>query len=326
MSDELAEVNTPQAMEGPDALFRRWHQYQKELPDQIDEEEAVQYSRPVIQWIRNYDCASMLSKFFLGVIAYLANPNWRTNRKYGKSIIENIAEQHNIHPNILREARRAAEFFGLDPKLYYQWVTEGDKPKNWRDVIDLIRAYSDPDVHGPDKLEEIIASKIERAGESIHELREMAHRGEADEEVVESVEEKFLDDIESWEKDKNAQDQAFEDPAPSTPRDEDYLDFIREQQCAACGQTYNIVPHHVEQGSQSSKGSDYSCIPLCSDPTSDDDNNSSCHDLIEDKGHRWLERKKNFRVGQVIARKLHKYATGEELKLPGDLVRGNKQF
>jgi len=301
-----------------DEFLTEWNTFIEEVGREPSVDEILDKSGIAVHWLRKYNMGAMIAKFTLGSLAYVANPDWRHERAYGNSIIEKISEAHHIHSNTLREARRCAEFFGMDLRLYHKWLTEGDNVKNWKDVIRLIRAYSDPEVHGPEKLSEILAKQVERAGDTIQELREHAHEGMIDRETVEGVEESFLQNIQSWEDDEEAQDEVFTDEAPETPRDEKYLEFIRTKNCAACG-TYGVHAHHVEQMRTGKKGSDYSAIPLCEE----------CHNIVEGAergGHRKLENEKMFSVSQTISRCQHEYFTGEPLKLPGDLTRGLKNF
>lgn len=96
-----------------------------------------------------------------------------------------------------------------------------------------------------------------------------------------------------------------------TPRSEEYLDFVRGLTCAACGSLKSIEAHHVEQGGVGMKGSDYSCIPLCTE----------CHRYLEDNGHRNAEKLFNFSISMAVAETLHLYVTKARLSFPSDLIR-----
>lgn len=298
-------------------LVKRWESYRRELPEVLTVEEARREARSLIGWVHQYDTGSMIAKFCLGVITYLANPDWRTDRNYGASVITSIAEERGIHENTLREARRVAEFFGLDLVLYYDWVTEGEEPKHWGKAQKIIRAHDDPDVHGPEKLANIIAGKIERAGENLSRLREMAYKGEMDPEVVEGIEQSFLDDLRAFEEER---DRIFEPPTEDkkrrTPRSEKYLDFVRRQKCAATGEDPPNEPHHVEQLGTGTKGSDFTAIPLC----------YKVHSFLEDHGHRAAERRFQFSIIQAMIDCLHQYHHGYRPTLPGDISNPRKGY
>ena len=49
---------------------------------------------------------------------------------------------------------------------------------------------------------------------------------------------------------------------PSTVRDEDFLNYIRDQPCAVCMETPSD-PHHLDSGVMGSKGDDWTAVPLC---------------------------------------------------------------
>lgn len=46
-------------------------------------------------------------------------------------------------------------------------------------------------------------------------------------------------------------------------RDSKYITFVRLQPCIVCGIISPNHAHHTETGGMGTKGSDYSCIPLC---------------------------------------------------------------
>lgn len=53
------------------------------------------------------------------------------------------------------------------------------------------------------------------------------------------------------------------DPAPTTIRSEDYLQYIREQRCVACHSAPPNDPHHLESGGMGTKSGDRTAVPLC---------------------------------------------------------------
>lgn len=59
------------------------------------------------------------------------------------------------------------------------------------------------------------------------------------------------------------------------------------------------------------KGSDFSCIPLC----------TPCHRYLEDHGHRAAERELRFSVAMAVAETLHLYFAKRKLTFPSDLIR-----
>jgi len=290
----------------PKQITQRWNGYVAGLPSELSVDRAKEEAAVVADWIRRYDTASMMAKFCLGTIAYLANPNWRHDRKYGESIIDSLAERHHINANVLREARRCAEFFGLDLELFYDWVTENGDVKTWTQVRRIIRAWSDSDVLGPDALAERLAKRIESTGKDLQKLREQAHNGTIDTETYEGVKQNFVDDVESFDQDK---EEALEEQEIETVRDQEYINWVKTQPCAATNSPPPNEPHHVAQGGTGMKGSDWTIIPVC----------RKVHDYIEDVGHEAAEKKYNFSITQALFETMHKRLHGYVPSLPPDI-------
>jgi hypothetical protein len=308
MSKTKPQTQEDQSLARPEEfdVVTQWDGYVSDLPSEIDLDRAQAEAGFVSKWIHRYDTGAMVAKFCLGTIAYLANPAWRNETKYGQSIIKNLSEEHSINANVLREARRCSEFFGLDLSLYYDWVTEDDRLKTWTDVRKLIRAWNDPDVLGPENLAERLARRIESTSDDLQRLRERVHEGDIDRETYEGVEQEFLREVESFDQEK---EEALEEPKDETPRDEEYIQWVKSQSCVATNAGPPNEAHHVEQGGMAGKGSDYSVVPLCRE----------AHQFTEDHGHSAAEEKYNFRFGQSVAKMIHKYYTGSSISFPNDI-------
>lgn len=52
-------------------------------------------------------------------------------------------------------------------------------------------------------------------------------------------------------------------PKKKPARNDEYLEYIRSLPCCVCVTGTPVEPHHMEGGGVGQKGSDYSCIPLC---------------------------------------------------------------
>jgi len=52
-------------------------------------------------------------------------------------------------------------------------------------------------------------------------------------------------------------------PKPTTERDSAYRAWIATLPCLECGTTRGVCAHHTATGGTGTKGSDYSCVPLC---------------------------------------------------------------
>lgn len=291
----------------PKQITERWDAWVADLPSEISIEQAQEEAAVVTEWIRRYDTAAMMARFVLGSVVYLCNPDWRNSRRYGESIVETIAERHHINANVLREARRCVEFFGLDLELFYEWVTENGDVKTWTQVRRLIRAWSDPEVLGPDALAERLAKRIESTGEDLQKLREQAHEGDIDEETYDGVRQNFVDDVESFAQEDT--EDVFEEPKIETVRDEEYVNWCKTEKCYATGSPPPNEAHHVAQGGGAMKGSDRAVIPL----------DAEVHDYLEDKGHREAEEKYNFSIPQALFEANHKYEFGYIPSLPPDI-------
>ncbi len=83
-----------------------------------------------------------------------------------------------------------------------------------------------------------------------------------------------------------------------TPRDEDYLDYIRGLPCTVCKQPSE--PHHTGGGGMGLKGADYRTIPLCGGLQG---HHRQCHDI----GKKTFYVKHNIDVQEEIIRNLERY-------------------
>lgn len=68
-------------------------------------------------------------------------------------------------------------------------------------------------------------------------------------------------------------------------RSDEYLEYIREQNCIVCG-THPVDPHHLK--SRGSGGDDYTCVPLC----------RTCHSVYHSDGLTRFQEKFNVNVYQ----------------------------
>lgn len=84
------------------------------------------------------------------------------------------------------------------------------------------------------------------------------------------------------------------DPAPRRETDEDYLDYIRRQDCIVCLAPADD-PHHLD--TRGSGGSDYTCVPLC----------RGHHREIGTKGMQKMEREYNLDFWRQAHRLLRRY-------------------
>jgi len=81
------------------------------------------------------------------------------------------------------------------------------------------------------------------------------------------------------------------------PRDEAYLEWIREMPCIGCGvEGRSEAAHTGTDGGMSMKASDYSCVPLC----------SGCHTQAPGAYHRVgkrvFEREQRLSFADIVAR------------------------
>lgn len=88
-------------------------------------------------------------------------------------------------------------------------------------------------------------------------------------------------------------------PDTQTVRDEDYLDWVRDQPCAVCPAPSPSDPHHLDSGVMGSKGDDWTALPLC----------RRCHRAYHDEGHRSFQKRRNVNLWKQAHRHLRRYLT-----------------
>lgn len=74
-----------------------------------------------------------------------------------------------------------------------------------------------------------------------------------------------------------------------------YMAFIRRQKCLICGRPDQIDAHHTESGGIATKGSDFSCIPLC----------WICHRKLHDSGSKrgdWTDEELSIVISNLRAK------------------------
>jgi len=226
---------------------------------------------------------------------------------YGKSIIDDISAKTGIGRNILRMSKRLYEHFIGKEDEFVTWVN--DKRRHWQAVEGMLKADTDPTVLG----EEAHAERLKRRAERfMRDLDEMSSLAEAGDQEALGIMEAAKEEVSRF---RNAL--AQKDTTKIEPvRADDYLGFIRAQDCCLCGAEGPSEAHHVAQGGMSTKGSDLSCIPLC----------HKCHSDIEDKGHGWATRKFKVSLTAIICDSLHFYMTSRRMELPKVLVADSIPF
>lgn len=98
-------------------------------------------------------------------------------------------------------------------------------------------------------------------------------------------------------------------------KDEDYLDYIREQPCCICGhKSYGDKPtgkpHHSAAHHVNGRWNDYDTVPLCDFKTSSYGNNNCHHDTVHKK-------MKHYRP--ILTKVSHEYRL-RYIEIHGDVV------
>lgn len=227
---------------------------------------------------------------------------------YGKGVINEIASRTGINRNILRLSKRLYEHFVGREEEFVQWVN--DKRRHWQAVEGLLRADTDPNVLGADAHSERLKRRAERFMRDLDELSTQAEAGDAEAEGI------LVAAAEEVERFRNSVTARSDSGNMITVRTDDYLDFIRSKPCCLCGKEGPSEAHHVAQGGVGMKGSDMSCIPLCSEH----------HVLTEDKGHGHVSRAFKVSLTAIICDLLHEHITSQKMGLPKVLMMDSIPF
>jgi hypothetical protein len=89
-----------------------------------------------------------------------------------------------------------------------------------------------------------------------------------------------------------------------TPRNPEYLAFIRSKPCCACGRPAE-AHHALGRRGVGVKPSDFGCVPLCRE------HHRECHE----KGTKTFQREHNLDFAEIALNLVHLYHTGEPLTM-----------
>ena len=238
---------------------------------------------------------------------------------YGTKVVERYATDIDMHPNLVREARRAYLFFNGSVEELGAWIerkVEETGGVTWADVRrKIVKSIDDP-------IEQIhhTMTEVERAGEKLERKREelMAQ--------ISTIQDTEISDEATGVLERTAQELAdglisnytvdgdnIGYPKNTIPRSEKYKEFIKRQPCCAHLDTrccpHGADPAHVEMGGKGVKGSDFSMIALCNDT----------HRFAHANGWIAAQEKYDFNAVEQVAKHLHKFITGRDLRFPSAL-------
>lgn len=227
-----------------------------------------------------------------GIVASLDVPHGEREKALTKINLET-----GVHINQLREWARIYAHFGGSLNRLDEWMVGVKRPAEYM-LRDLISANSDPSVLGEDRHAIRVTHRLERMANDIDEYNNLVRRGVVDREEAESLMSTISETLGEYRETSGIQKVRV--------RNEDYLNAVRKLPCAVTGQPGPSDPHHVMTGGVGMKGSDLSVIPL----------SRRIHQLVEDQGHAWLENEFGVRIGDLIAKTMHRVFTGQELEIP----------
>ena len=225
---------------------------------------------------------------------------------YGESLMQRLEQGTGVSRRLLWQAHqfyRLPELRGSE-LLLEQWIENRETERgsiSWTYCRNYAAKQLSP--HDPDKIQDE-AERLERRSERLEQdAQDLQRRTTSPEAEGVTVQAQLVA------QDTRAQLRQVE-AKPQTPRSTEYLTFVRSLPCCVTGQP-GAEAHHVEQGGVGMKGSDFSCIPLA----------PAVHRYVENQGHRAAETFYGFSVAEALIETMHRFLSGQEVKLPNDLQR-----
>ena len=268
----------------------------QELTTTIDLEQAME----MIETLHVEACKLkedyLRRKFKIGeVVSRLETPYGEKEKALTRINIET-----GVHVNQLREWARIYSYFGGSMHEFNRWLRNETDP-NESKLRDLISANSDHSVLGARKLATRMEYRFESLATDLDTYNGLVEQGIVDRMQAEGVVSAVYESMQKYRETSGFKVERVVDKT--------WLQKVRMLPCAITGQPGPSDPHHVMVGGIRMKGSDLSCIPL----------SRKIHNMAEDKGHKWLEETYGVRIGDLIAKTIHKILTGQELVLPDDV-------
>jgi hypothetical protein len=192
---------------------------------------------------------------------------------------------------VLYECEKLYVVLDGDFHRFEKWMDDTrallNRPAYWSDVQrDLLGGRSNPNVIGLEAAEERDLLEVELAIEALERLIRRALEGSEEARGVLVMLRETLDSVPRGR-------------TATTPRSEEYLDFVRSHPCAVCRQPAE-AHHAIGHRGIGLKPSDFASIPLC----------RRHHADIHRVGPRPFARKHDIDLIEVAFNLLHRYATG----------------
>lgn len=286
-----------------------------DIPERLTPQEAEALAVPLNAEIRVHTDYLHLLRWQLAVLAIRI----RDNVDYGDKTeeVKAYAEMVKLSWSTLAAYMAVVNKLSFNIVLFDRWLQTGGY-KTQEHIYRLSRIKEDPNILGPEGMNELLLRDTERAVESIDRMQESDEKTSISVVLSESARaalEKSGDGIagdpelvvveitntETGEVTERAVEKVFMDPP------DEFWEMVRQCYCISCGAPGPSDPHHVEQGGWALKGSDWTIIPLC----------RTCHTLAEDNPPKRFRELTGLDQGHAVARILHIWVTkGLDLSIP----------
>lgn len=217
-----------------------------------------------------------------------------------KAIIEALWNEHGIRANksLLYECAKLYEVFGGRFDAFDRWKSEQKRvlgrPLTWADIQRLcLGGRSNPDVIGREEADQRDYRDAERGIEAIERILLRAREGEEEAiGVIEGIRQSIAGML------------ILSNTTPTTPRSEEYVEFVRSHPCLVCRRP--AESHHAfGRRGTSLKASDFTCVPLC----------HTHHAEMHKIGRVPFEKFYRVDLVEIAFNLMHKYLTGTWVSL-----------
>lgn len=269
----------------------------REIPDELDLDEAAAYVLPLEDWARFHGDVVHVVRFLYGCITLRV----KREEGYGSDAVGRCAERFGIHPNTLRYYVAAAKRLQSNPRQWIRFLQSGGYEKTRKHIVAFTQMFSDEEIVPPEVAAEMVKERIEQAADDVHRMTDPVEQESAAVMLTETA-----GRVLSSATEQRRLYQTYDPP-------EAYKAFLSSCYCMGCGASPpdggRHDTHHVESGGVALKGNDWLQVPLC----------RYCHRLAH-SGYAKFREQTGVDVREALVRVLTLWLSGEDPYLP-DAVR-----
>lgn len=307
-----------------DRIFDQAVRAIERMPDRITVDEADEQIRSLNYRQRLHDDAKWMTRFVIGELVRRI----RQTTEHGNvgDMMRSMSDRFGIGVDTIRYAMGVAEAFHGNARLFALFLKTGEQ-KHWYHMKRITRRNVDPTEIGLETYVDEIVREVETAANRVQDLNDAVERDDTPEARMkaESVTMVLSDEAvrarHNYRKDR-ARRQTLRvngHAVETTETDaelEAFLHMVRHMPCFGCADPWQYNrrgqtdPHHVVPSAVGQKRADFARIPLC----------ERHHAMLHTEGHRRFKDATGVDVRSALARVLHIWNRGVDIRFPPGLI------